>query len=691
MKLLNETISKSFPLLFFNRTHSFSSQTNLNKPLTQKSFFKSNTKDGLISRLCKDGKFTQAIDILCDQNRLAEAVQLLNHIVKPYTSLYSTLLQHCLQHRALDQAKLVHSHTRVSGFEPGLFLCNRFIDLYAKCGSLLDAQKVFDEMPERDLCSWNTMISGYAKVGKIGEARKLFDEMPQRDNFSWTAMISGYVWHERPNEALELYRMMQRQESSKSNKFTVSSVLAASAAIQSLRMGKEIHGYIMRTGLDSDEVVWSALSDMYGKCGSIEEARCVFDKMVNRDVVTWTAMIGRYFEDGKKDEGLALFSELMKSGIRPNEFTFAGVLNACADHATENLGKQVHGYMTRIGYDPFSFAASALVHVYSKCGNTANANKVLKGMPSPDLVSWTSLIVGYAQNGQAEEALQLFESLLKSGTRPDHVTFVGVLSACTHAGLVDRGLEYFHSIKAKHGLKHTADHYACIVDLLARAGRFEEAENIISEMPMKPSKFLWASLIGGCRIHGNVKLAKRAAEALFEIEPENPATYVTLANIYATAGMWSEVTKVRKEMDESGIIKKPGLSWIEIKREMHVFLVGDQSHPRYNEIDHFLSEISKRMKGEGYVPDTNFVLHDVEEEQKEQNLSYHSEKLAVAFGIISTPAGTPIKVFKNLRTCVDCHNAIKFISKISNRKIIVRDSNRFHCFEDGKCSCVDYW
>ncbi|PRQ47837.1 putative tetratricopeptide-like helical domain, DYW domain-containing protein [Rosa chinensis] len=504
-------------------------------------------------------------------------------------------------------------------------------------------------------------------------------------------MISGYVRHQRPNEYLELYRMMQRRESSKSNKFTVSSVLAASAAIQSLRMGREIHGYITRTGLDSDEVVWSALSDMYGKCGSIEEARCVFDKMVNREVVTWTAMIGRYFEDGKKDEGLALFSELMKSGIRPNEFTFAGVLNACADHATENLGKQVHGYMTRIGFDPFSFAASALVHMYSKCGNTANANKVFKGMPSPDLVSWTSLIVGYARNGQADEALQLFESLLKSGTRPDHVTFVGVLSACTHAGLVDRGLEYFHSIKVKHGLKHTADHYTCVVDLLARAGRFEEAGNIISEMAMKPSKFSWASLIGGGRIHGNVELAKRAVEALFEIEPENPASYVTLANIYATTGMWSTVTMVRKKMDESGIIKKPGLSWIEIKREMHVFLVGEQSHPRYNEIDHFLSEISKRMKEEGYVPDTNFVLHDVEEEQKEQNLLYHSEKLAVAFGIVSTPPGTAIKVFKNLRTCVDCHNAIKFISKISNRNIIVRDSNRFHCFEDGKCSCLDYW
>ncbi|KDP31879.1 hypothetical protein JCGZ_12340 [Jatropha curcas] len=574
---------------------------------------------------------------------------------------------------------------------PGLVISNRLLDMYAKNGGLSNAQKLFDEMNERDLCSWNVLISGYAKMGLLEEARKLFDKMPERDNFSWTAMISGYVRHDKPNKALELYRMMNTCENSRSNKFTVSSALAAAAATPCLRIGREIHGYIMRTGLDSDEVVWSALSDMYGKCGSIEEARYIFDKMVNRDIVTWTAMIDRYFEDGRKEEGFDLFAELLRSGMRPNDFTFAGVLNACADVSVEEIGKQVHGHMIRICFDPFSFGASALVHMYSKCGNMVNAERVFKGTPQPDLVSWTSLITGYAQNGHPGEALLYFELLLKSGTQPDHITFVGVLSACVHAGLVDKGLQYFHLINEKYGLTHTADHYACIIDLLARSGRFEEAENIINKMPMQPDKFLWASLLGGCRIHGNLKLAKRAAEALFEIEPENPATYVTMANIYATAGMWSEVAKIRKTMDERGVVKKPGLSWIEIKREVHVFLVGDTSHPRSKDIHEFLGKLSKKMKEEGFVPDTNFVLHDVEEEQKEENLSYHSEKLAVAFGIIATSQGTPIKVFKNLRTCVDCHTAIKFISKITNRKIIVRDSNRFHCFEDGNCSCGDFW
>lgn len=693
LRTILKFVSRHSSHLFHNeRTITSSPQFPLKqKPPLQKPSFNSQNNNGLIKSLCEDKKFKEAIDVLCQQKRLKEAVQILDLLDRPSAVIYSTLLQFCLKQRALQEGKRVHVHIKRSGFVPGAFVSNRLLEMYCKCDSLIDAQKVFDEMSEKDLCSSNIMISGYAKLGQVNEARKLFDEMPERDNFSWTAMISGYVQHDRPNEALELYRVMQRADNLKCNKFTISSALAASAAVQSLHLGKEIHGHIVRTGLDSDAVVWSALSDMYGKCGSIYEARHIFDRTLNRDIVSWTAIMGRYFEDGKIEDGFLLFSDLLKSGIRPNEFTFAGVLNACAHRSAENLGKQVHGYMMRIGFNPFSFAASALVHMYSKCGNIEIADRVFKWIPRPDLVSWTSLINGYAQNGQPIEALKLFELLLESGTQPDHITFVGVLSACTHAGLVDKGLEYFHSIEEKYGLTHTADHYACVVDLLGRAGRFREAEDIINKMPMKPDKFLWASLLGGCRIHGNLALAKRAADALFEIEPENAATYVTLANIYAAAGKWDEASKIRKIMDERGVTKTPGLSWTEIKGKAHVFLVGDTSHPRFREIYDFFAKLLKRMKEEGYVPETDYVLHDVEEEQKEHNLSYHSEKLAVAFGIIATPPGATIKVYKNLRTCVDCHTAIKFISKIVERKIIVRDSSRFHCFEGGSCSCKDYW
>lgn len=681
-------------LLSYSISYSFETNQHFQKPFLQQnnpSFKISTYSEELINQLCKDRRFNEAIVILCEQKLLKQAVQLLDQINRPSVSTYSPLILSCLRQRALYEGRRVHDHMKAFNFVPGVFISNRLIDMYVKCGSLMDAQKVFDEMLERDLCSWNTMIRGYSKLGKVELARKLFDGMPQRDGFSWTAMISCYVQHHKPKEALELYREMQSCGSLDNNKFTLSTAIAASAAIPSLLSGKEIHGRIVRMGLESDSTVWSALSDMYAKCGSIKGARSIFDEAVDRDVVSWTSMMDGYFADGRWEDGFLLLSNMLKAQIKPNEYTFSGVLNACANRALENVGKQVHGHIIRIGIDPDSFAASALVHMYSKCGNVTSARKVFEGLPIPDLVSWTSLIVGFAQNGQAEKSLELFELMLRSDTQPDHVTFVGVLSACTHAGLVEKGIEYFNSIKDRHGLTPIAEHYSCLIDLLSRAGRFKEAEEYISKMPMKPDRFLWASLLGGCRIHNNVELAEQAAKALFKIEPENAATYTTLGNIYATAGRWEEVAKVRRMMDNRGVVKKPGLSWIEVKRQVHKFLVGDTSHPNYNEIHTFLQEISKKMRQEGYVPDTNFVLHDVEEEQKEQNLSYHSEKLAVAFGIVSTPPGTSVKVYKNLRTCVDCHTAIKFISRITKRKIIVRDTNRFHFFEDGKCSCNDYW
>ncbi|KAL8216837.1 hypothetical protein R6Q57_023674 [Mikania cordata] len=673
-------------------TSSSSSETFFRTPKPHKTFFKSqNIQDNLVKKLCQENKHEEAIISLCERSRLTEAIQVLECIERPSPLIYSNLLQLCLQQKDLEGTKSVHAHIRRFESLLGVSSFNRIIDIYCKCGNLVDARNVFDEMREKDLCSWNTMISGYVKAGHLKDARKLFDEMPERDNFSWTAIISGYVRHGFPNDALQLCRTMLKDYNVKCNKFTVCSTLAASAATRCLSIGKEIHGHIVRAGIDSDAAVWSALSDMYGKCGSLDEAKHIFDKTLDKDVVTWTAMIDRYFKHGRKEEGFLLFSELLNSGNKPNEFTFAGILNVCALHNLESLGRQVHGYMARIGFNQSSFAASALIHMYCRCGNIEIADRVFKWIPKPDLASWTSLINGYAQNGQPEESLKLFELLLESGTKPDHITFVGVLSACTHSGLVDKGLEYFNSIKEKHGLVYTVDHYACVVDLLSRSGRFREAEDMIKKMPMKPDKFLWASVLAGCRIHGNIDLAKRAAEALFKIEPENAATYVTLSNIYAAAGKWADVARIRNLMDVNKVVKKPGRSWTEIKRKVYTFLMADTSNSRLNEIHELLEELQKKIKEEGYVPKTDHVLHDVEDEQKEQNLSYHSEKLAIAFSILVTPPGTSIKVFKNLRTCVDCHTFIKYVSKVVGRKIVVRDSSRFHCFEGGNCSCKDYW
>ncbi|PKA53904.1 Pentatricopeptide repeat-containing protein [Apostasia shenzhenica] len=623
-----------------------------------------------------DSSSAGPIDALCSQRRFHEA------------------FDHCLRLRSIEDARRLHSLISSSLSVPPTSLFNRLIYLYCKCCSLPEARKAFDEMAHPDTCSFNTIIAGYTAAGDLAEAQIIFDEIHERDHFSWSTMISGYTRHHRPFEALDLYRRMHRELTSnktRSDKFTASSALAAATATSSLQHGREIHGHIIRAGLDSDAVVWSALSDVYSKCGAIVNARQVFDKTSDRDVVSWTAMIGRYFEGGRKTEGLELFSEMLRMGVRPNDFTFAYVLGACSELAAEELGRQIHGYMVRVGYDPFSFAATSVLHMYSKCGNIEKVRILFQRMPNPDMISWTSVISGLAQNGHPKEALWHFELFLGSGIKPDHIIFIGVLSACVHAGFVDQGLEFFHSIKEKFGLDHTSDHYNCVVDLLSRAGRFEEIEEMIGGMPFKPDKFLWSSLLGGCRIHRNLNMAKMAADALFEIEPENPATYVTLANIYASEGMWGEVEEIRKKMNGRGVVKKAGSSWIEVKRKVHVFLVGDNNHPLTKEICNMLEKIQIKMREQGYVPDTKFVLHDVEEEQKEKSLQHHSEKLAVVFGILATSPGKPIKVFKNLRICGDCHTAFKFMSRIVEREIVVRDSCRFHRFKDGDCSCGDYW
>ncbi|KAG2244886.1 hypothetical protein Bca52824_093261 [Brassica carinata] len=366
------------------------------KRFPEKKFFNSNQEAvGVVERLCKGKRFSEAIDVLCEQRQLIEAVQLLSRAKKPPASTYCNLIQICTQKRKLEEGKKVHQHIRTSGFVPGVVICNRLMRMYAKCGSLVDARKVFDEMPQRDVCSWNVMVNGYAEVGLVEEARKVFDEMPERDSYSWTAMVTGYVKRDQPEEALVMYSLMQKEPNSKANVFTVSSAVSAAAEIPCIRRGKEIHGHVVRAGLESDEVLWSSLMDMYGKCGYIDEARRIFDKIVVKDVVSWTPMIDRYFKS-RRWPVFSLFSELIGSNARPNEYTFAGVLNACTDLTTEEVGKQVHGYMTRVGMIP-PFVELSCGFVYKM--KHGELERVVDGCDKPDLFSWTSLIGRYAERG----------------------------------------------------------------------------------------------------------------------------------------------------------------------------------------------------------------------------------------------------------------------------------------------------
>jgi pentatricopeptide repeat protein len=594
---------------------------------------------------------------LCDQGLLNEALNILYDINQPIDcSTYVSLLQGCINKRALPEGKLVHAHINGMGIMADKSLLNRLINMYVKCGCLGDARRVFDGMAERDYVSWNSMITAYTR-------------------------------HAFAEEAFGLFHQMKR-EGIQPNQFTFASLLPACEGLTSL---EKVHEKIIKSGMDWDVFVESALADMYAKFGSLENARKVFDRMRQRDDVSWTVMIAGYSQNGLPEEAVRLYQQMREAGVKPSLKTFASILPACANLGALEQGMEIHEEIIRGGFRCDVFVESALIDMYAKCGNVEKARGLFDEMPERDVVSWTAMIAGYAIHGRAEEALNLFHRMECSGVRPNHVTLLSVLSACCHAGLVDEGFRCFNSMKDYYHIAPAIEHYRCMVDLLGRAGCLEEARSFINRMPIKPDAAVWRCLLAACRTHNNIELGEKVAAQLFELDPQYDAPYVLLSNIYAANNRWGDLENVRKMMKDRGVKKTPGCSWIELNKEVHAFFGGDRSHPQTAEIYAKLEKLAREMKAEGYVPNTEFVLTDVEEEQKEQILFYHSEKLAIALGLLNTPPGTTIRVIKNLRVCGDCHLAIKFISKIAAREIIVRDANRYHHFKDGLCSCADYW
>ncbi|OVA01761.1 Pentatricopeptide repeat [Macleaya cordata] len=547
---------------------------------------------------------------------------------------------------------------------------------------LIDARRLFDRMPERDQVSWNTMISGYAQNGELLEAQKLFEDSPIRDVFTWTAMVSGYVQNGMLTEARRIFDEMPEK-----NSVSWNAMIGGYSQCRKMDMARELFEAMPCRNISS----WNTMITGYAQNGEVDRARSLFDEMPRRDSISWAAIIAGYAQSGRSEEALNLFIEMKRDGERMNRSTFTCALSTCADIAALEFGKQVHGRLVKAGYEMGCYVGNALLAMYCKCGSIEEAYDVFEGMTEKDVVSWNTMIAGYARHGFGKEALKVFEAMKMKGIKPDDVTMVGVLSACSHAGLVDKGTEYFHSMDKEYGLKAKVQHYTCMIDLMGRAGRLEDAESLMRNMPFEPDAATWGALLGASRIHGNAKLGEEAAEKIFEMEPDNSGMYVLLSNLYASSGRWSDVGKMRVIMRDRGVKKFPGYSWIEVQNKVHTFSVGDSVHPDKDRIYAFLEDVDLLLKKEGFVSVTKMVLHDVEEEEKEHMLKYHSEKLAVAFGILTVPPGRPIRVIKNLRVCEDCHNAIKHISKIMGRLIILRDSNRFHHFSGGSCSCGDYW
>ncbi|CAL9747657.1 unnamed protein product [Musa acuminata subsp. burmannicoides] len=593
------------------------------------------------------------------QEALGLFLRMLACSVPPDKHTFSCVLKVCSRLRALRDGKQVHSHAVKCGLPSEEFVVNSLIHLYASCGEVVVARKLFDGMPKRGIVTWNAMLAGYFKAGDWGEVVELFRGM----------LELGMAFDE----------------------VTLISVLTACGRMGVLDLGEWIGDYVEANGLKRCQNLVTALVDMFAKCGEVDKARRLFDEMPSRDVVAWSAMISGYSQANQCREALALFHVMQKAKVEPNEVTMVSVLSSCANLGALEAGKWVHSYIKRKRLHVTVNLGTALVDFYAKCGCMESALETFEEMPNKNAWSWSVLIQGLASDGQGREALKVFSLMLEAEFQPTDVTFIGVLSACSHAGLVEEGQILFDSMSSEYGVQPRIEHYGCMVDLLGRAGLIEKAYHFIKSMPIEPNAVVWRTLLASCKIHKNVNFGEESLKQIIKLEPRHSGDYILLSNIYALVGRWEDAVSVRNQMKEKGITKIPGCSLIELDGTIFEFFAEDSSHPQSKEIFSKVNEIITKLKLAGYVPNVAEARLDAEEYEKEVSVSHHSEKLAIAFGLMKSPPGAVIRVSKNLRICTDCHLATKLISKVYKREIVVRDRNRFHHFKYGSCSCNDYW
>ncbi|KAF8412813.1 hypothetical protein HHK36_000784 [Tetracentron sinense] len=631
-----------------------------------------------------------------DSTGLTYASMIFNHTQQPNIVIWNTILRGFVNHKLPKRALLGYvdmlqeSRTIPDRFTfPSLLKgCAQSLDFHE--GKILHGHIIKFNLVS-DLYIETTLITMYAACGDLNSARAVFEKMGQRNQVVWTSMIGGYARNHYPTEALLLFTEME-EEGEDPDEVTMVSLLSACAELKDLEYGKKLHLRIRESDMKVCVFLGTALVDMYTKCGELDSARKVFDELPDRNVVAWSAMISGYVQNNRSKEALRLFKEMVtESDQNPNEITILAVLSACAQVGDLDLGRWVHAYIGRAGLKNYISLQNSLIDMYSKCGRIDTACQIFYDMPERDVVSWNAMITGLALHGLGKEALNQFTLMQTAGIQPDDITFIGVLSACSHGGLVQEGCRHFQNMKVQYGIPPKLEHYGCMVDLLSRAGLLEEAKEYIREMPMKPNGAIWGALLSACRVYNNVELGEEAANHLLNLEPENDGVYVLLSNIYARKQKWEEVRMVRSLMHKRGIRKTPGCSSIVVDGVSHEFLVGGHSHPESEKVHLMLDHVTQKLKLAGYVAETSEVLLNIDEEEKEGSVSQHSEKLAICFGLLKTRAGTEIVIMKNLRVCTDCHSAIKLISKVFQREITVRDRSRFHHFKDGFCSCRDYW
>ncbi|CAG7906052.1 unnamed protein product [Brassica rapa] len=598
------------------------------------------------------------LDDLRNSFRIFRQMQMEEIVPNQYT--YPSILKTCIRLGDLELGEQIHCQIVKTSFQLNAYVCSVLIDMYSK-------------------------------LGKLDTARDILVRFAGKDVVSWTTMIAGYTQYNFNDKALATFRQML-DIGIRSDEVGFTNAISACAGLQSLKEGQQIHAQSCVSGFSFDLPLQNALVTLYSRCGKVEEAYLAFEQTEAGDNIAWNALVSGFQQSGNNEEALRVFARMNREGINSNNFTFGSAVKAASETANMKQGKQVHAVITKTGYDSETEVCNALISMYAKCGSISDAKKqFLEAASTRNEVSWNAIINAYSKHGFGSEALDLFDQMIRSNVRPNHVTFVGVLSACSHIGLVEKGIEYFESMNTKYGLAPKPEHYVCVVDMLTRAGLLTRAKEFIEEMHIEPDALVWRTLLSACVVHKNLEIGEFAARHLVELEPEDSATYVLLSNLYAVCKKWDARDQTRQKMKEKGVKKEPGQSWIEVRNKIHPFYVGDQNHPLTDEIHEYFRDLTKRASEIGYVQDCFSLLNEAQQEAKDPAIFIHSEKLAISYGLLSLPSTMPVNVMKNLRVCSDCHDWIKFVSKVSNREIIVRDAYRFHHFEGGACSCKDYW
>ncbi|KAF8665877.1 hypothetical protein HU200_053958 [Digitaria exilis] len=593
-----------------------------------------------------------------------EALQALGQLLRsdevlPNHMTFSSALGACSSPEALMDGRTVHAMVLQRNLQNNLLISNSLLTMYSKCNSMEDAKRVFQLMP-CDVVSCNVLIGGYSTLEDPANAMRVF---------SW-----------------------MKATGIKPNYITVINLQGSCKSSHDLRgYGMPLHAYITQTGLLSNEYITNSLVTMYATCGDLESSTDIFCRINNKSAISWNAIITANVRHGRGEEALNLFMGLRHAGNELDRFCLAECLSATASLASLEEGMQLHGLSVKCGLDSDSHVVNAAMDMYGKCGKMDDMLKMLPDPASRPTQCWNTLISGYAKYGYFKEAEDTFKRMVSVGRKPDYVTFVALLSACSHAGQVDKGINYYNSMASTFGVSPGIKHCVCIVDLLGRLGRFAEAEKFIEEMPVLPNDLIWRSLLSSSRTYKNLDIGRKAAKNLLELDPFDDSAYVLLSNLYATNARWVDVDKLRSHMKTIKLNKRPACSWLKLKDEVSTFGIGDQGHVHAQKIYAKLDEILLKLRELGYVADTSSALHDTDEEQKEQNLWNHSEKLALAYGLIVVPEGSIIRIFKNLRVCADCHVVFKMVSMVYHREIVLRDPYRFHRFKGGSCSCSDFW